>query len=98
MHTLIALPIVEPNWNGAYVSGDPAKGEVPHGAKPYPPGTQTHAYVHPGSVVAVVPVWGNEDGMPRPGCNVYVAGNATAFFCRLSARETVKLLDGGKEG
>lgn len=97
MHTLIALPIVDPNWKGAFVSGDPAKGEVPDGATPYPPGTQTHAYVHPGSVLAIVPMGLAADGTPRPGCHVYVVGNPTAFSCRLSARETAKLLEGVKE-
>lgn len=94
MHSLVALPIIEPNWNGAYVSGDPSKGETPKGQPPYPAGTQTHAYVHPGSIVGIVPMWRAADGTPRPGCHVYVAGNPTAIFCMLSADQTVRLLRG----
>lgn len=86
----LSLPVLPPNLpGGGYVIG----GKV-GSVKPYPEGTQTHAYVIPGLVKAITPAPVNAEGVALPGCYLHVDGQPAAIFVYLSADEAHALIAG----
>jgi hypothetical protein len=99
MTRFVRIPILPPNAaGGVFGTGAWFVGSAPEGVAPYPEGTQTHAFIDPRAVTAIVPHIvvrspSQTEETVRCGCHIFLVGNANVTYCHLDASEAAALFE-----